>query len=118
MNLLQFVNRVVDEGIKAAKRDYARSDQREKLKGSIAGFEACRDNEPIDLKLLLDSAHQATETAREDGDEMFWWYRCYEAEVEFVCKCVSVVLMRDKYPKIAEPCSRSIALTEKILRTP
>ena len=33
-----FLERVVDDGIQAAKDDYTRPEQRPKLEGSIAGF--------------------------------------------------------------------------------
>jgi hypothetical protein len=62
MNYHEFLERVVDEGIAAAKAYYTRPEQKQKLDGSIAGFEACRGKTPPELKELLESCAVATHT--------------------------------------------------------
>jgi len=90
MNYQEFLTKVIDEGIAAARKDYA--DQKDKLNGSIAGFEACRDKTPEELKLLLESSQISTKDAYTNQLVNYWWFRCYEAEVEWVCNVVSAML--------------------------
>lgn len=115
MNLKEFVDVVVDQGIEAVKRDYARPDQKKKRDGSIAGFEECRDKDPDELKLLLETAAIAREDARENDKDGYWWYRCYEAEVEWVCNCVSVLLMQLNQPTIIIPTARAAIHASRIV---
>jgi hypothetical protein len=59
VNYGQFLTRVIGEGIAAAERDYTRPDQEQKLRGSIAGFEACYGKTPAQLAELLSAARTA-----------------------------------------------------------
>lgn len=61
MNYNDFLNRIIDDGITAAKRDYENSP--DKLKGAVAGFEACRGKSPPELFELLREAGEATRRA-------------------------------------------------------
>lgn len=49
MDYYEFLNRVIDEGIDAAKADYTDPTDKQRLDGSIAGFEACRKKLPEEL---------------------------------------------------------------------
>ena len=41
MEFNKFIEKIVELGIEACKRDYKRANQKAILKGSIAGFKAC-----------------------------------------------------------------------------
>lgn len=90
-----FLNRIIDDGIKAAKQDYARPDQASTLEGSIAGFEACRGLYPHQLRELLedmlDSDHAAAIEGIRGAD--YWRLVGIHCEVEWVCNCVSAALV-------------------------
>jgi hypothetical protein len=86
MDYEAFLERVVDDGIAAARADYADDDP--KREGSVAGFEACRGESPGGLAALLKGARRATARAFQVQAPDYWHGRCYEAEVEWVCKCV------------------------------
>jgi hypothetical protein len=114
MTYLEFLSRVIDEGIAAAQHDYAKDER--KRSGSIAGFETCRNKTPDELKLLMESASVATRDAYHNDDRKdYWWYRCYELEVEWVCNVVSAMLMNQKLPVIITPTCRGVMQAAKIL---
>ncbi len=116
MEYLTALDAIIDRGIAAAKRDYAHKPG--KLRGAVAGFEACRNRTPTQLKELLEDAARNTRTARmlsqdhndEELEGSYWAVRCYEAEVDWVCNCVSVLLARKGLPTIVPPTDRA-ALT-------
>jgi hypothetical protein len=119
-----FLTRVIDDGIEAARRDYA--DKPEKLRGAVAGFEACRGKSPVELKVLLDRTHMASHDlsaqafalgpGRGEALKEFWETRCYEAEVEWVCNCVSAMLMNEGLPVIVQPTARGVLRADEVLR--
>ncbi len=116
MTYTEYLHEVIDDGISAATQDYCRPEQRQKREGSIAGFQACRDKSPDGLKDLLGACRTATLDAIDNGDKAnYWWYRCYELEVEWVCNCVSVVLMRAGHPVIVTPTCRAVMQAAKIV---
>jgi hypothetical protein len=124
MRYEEFLEKTIDKGIDAAKRDYAAPDQANKLKGSIEGFEACRGLDPIKLKMLLSATRMLTQRAANDlnantiTEEQYWEVRCREAEVEWVCNCVSVILANEKLPglePIVPPTARAFLASAEIL---
>lgn len=112
MNYEQFLNRVVDEGREAARLDYKSGD---KLAGSQAGFDACRGKSVADLAALLDTANRATTDARRREAADYWWFRCYELEVEWVCNCVSAMLHNQKLPTIVPPTCRGMMKAAEVI---
>lgn len=98
----EFLTRVIDEGIAAARADYTKPEDKARLEGSVEGFEACRGKHPIDLQKLMWDARQKTQTAfhrvheTEITDENYWSIRCREAEIEWTCNVVSAMLMNEK----------------------
>src|SRR4051812_25251855 len=90
-----FLNRVIDDGIKAARADYTREDQKMELNGSVAGFEACRDKDPALLGLLMEQSIERTHHARINQSPDYWYHRCYELEVEWVCNVVSAMIVNE-----------------------
>jgi len=62
MNLTDFLNKVIEHGIQGAKKDYAGKDL-SKLRGAIAGFNACKDKTIDELRELLGATQLATKDA-------------------------------------------------------
>lgn len=109
-----FVTKIVDDGIQAATDDYTRPDQQDKLRGSVAGFEICRGKNVEELRELLAASATATQDAcQRDSD--YWWYRCYESEVEWVCNCVSALLHNQKLPTIVTSTARGAMKAAEIV---
>lgn len=115
VSFAQLVDRVVDEGIAAATRDYHRPEDKQKLDGSVAGFQRCRGLDPTQLReALLDARLQATEAHRSEAGD-YWWWRCRELEVEWVCNVVSAALMNVGLPVIVQPTVRGFMLCAEIV---
>jgi len=129
MSYNQFLTRVIDEGIEAVKIDYA--DAENKREGSIAGFEACRGLDPTQLgDLFFTASKNMTDYARDhieldriihdNGFTMvqdYWWYRCYQSEVEWVCNVVSAMLQNEGTEPILShlPTARGVFKAAEIL---
>jgi hypothetical protein len=94
MNYDDFLTRVIDEGIEAAKVSYAGAGvvKRRKREGSIKGFDECRGKNPDELSLFLREARMRTKKAYREQDDDYWYWRCREAEVEWVCNVVSAAM--------------------------
>jgi hypothetical protein len=117
-----FLARVIDDGIAAAKADYS---DRNKLAGALAGFEQCRDRYPHELATLLEEARRATAHAyadRECGYSGYWYTRCRELEIEWVCNVVSAALTFAVVPPgpitrtpIVPPTARAVMKAAEIL---
>ncbi len=90
MEYEQFLTKIIDDGIAAATKSYA--SRPDKLKGAVAGFEACRGKSPEELKSELESAGKATKMARICRADNYWEVRCFEAEVEWVMNCVGAAM--------------------------
>jgi hypothetical protein len=95
MNYNEFLNRVIEEGIEAVKTDYIKPEDKNCLDGSIAGFEACRDKLPDQLVEIWQKASDDMNDAFHEQEDNYWWFRCYEAEVEWVCNVVTAMLMNE-----------------------
>jgi hypothetical protein len=87
MTYAEFLTRIIDDGIAAARTDYA--DEPHKLRGAIDGFEACRGKSPSELITLWQEAERAAHASRSDL-KTYWQLRCTALEVEWICNCVSV----------------------------
>ena len=89
------LNATIDGGIAAARADYVRPDQADKLRGSVAGFEACREKDRYELVALWSDAgakaNQCNGNATIYG-EGYWYWRCYQLEVEWVLNVLSAAL--------------------------
>ncbi len=101
VDLRDFIDIVVDDGIEAAKADYSKPTDELKLEGAIGGFEICRGVEDvIDLQAALVKARERTREHRladPDSDlaTTYWLVRCFELEVEWVCNCVAALCALD-----------------------
>lgn len=116
MTLQQFIERVINDGISAARKDYAGSD--EKLSGSIAGFESCRGKSPAELAALLRGAEKHCESLRRHNiKDDYWFHRCRHLEIEWVCNVVSAVLVNEGAPPIVTPTARGTIKAATIINS-
>lgn len=94
MEYNEFLKRVIDEGINAVKSDYTKEHDKYRLEGSIAGFEACRNKTPEELLIVWKESQEYVQKSYIDRNEpeKYWWFRCYQLEVEWVCNVVSAML--------------------------
>ena len=123
MDYFTALDAVIRRGITAARESY--KDAPHKLEGSVAGFRACQNKIPEELDRILTQAHQKTVDARHKSNDgiitssEYWKTRCYEAEVEWVCNCVSVMLLnqgvKSPFPKHIGPTARAAILVSKIV---
>jgi hypothetical protein len=124
----EFLARVIDDGIEAARADYTKPEEDRHLKGSIAGFEACRGKNSPALVVLLGEARKRTAEAYARTTQPSYWYlRCYELEVEWVANCVSALLVNQGGQALTsyQPTARAVmklgeivGITEKAASTP
>jgi hypothetical protein len=120
MTYAKLLHEIIERGIEGAKKDYA--EKPNKLEGAVAGFEACRQRTPEQLHDLLKRAEGATWQARQshyDGKlsiDEYWKLRCYEAEVEWVCNCISVALANQGEKPIIPPTARALMLVNTIFK--
>ena len=88
-----FLTRVIDDGIAAARQSYGGTDQKHKLEGAVAGFESCRRKKPRELAQHYYRAEDAKKWAivGNTNAKRYWRLACYYAEVEWVCNVVSAL---------------------------
>lgn len=109
----EFLVRVIDEGIAAARRDYA--DDAPRREGAVAGFEACRGRQPAELgALLIQAESQAGRAHWGESSERYWYLRCFALEVEWVCNVVSAILVNEGRDPIVPPTCRGVRRAAKI----
>lgn len=121
MTIPEFIDQVIEKGIEGAKQSYSKPEQMHKLEGSIEGFEKCRGKDPAQLARLLGEAQVDSRMAMDDeikgkiGIDQYWQIRCREAEIEWVCNCVSAVLHNQGLPVIINPTARAAMLAAEIV---
>lgn len=125
MTLAEFIAEIVKDGIEAAGRDYSRPDAtgRAMRSGAVDGFKACLGKTPDELRALLASERKKTESLRrgtspsstEDAAH-YWYQRCKEAEIEWVCGCVSVVLNEQGGEPISGMTARQVLHSARVLK--
>ena len=121
MDYQQFLERVVNDGIEAVRKDYSRPEQEPKLRGSIQGFEDCRGKSPIEIGELIKQASRRTFEASirvhedEISDGEYWVVRCRELEIEWVANVVSAMLMNQGLPVIIAPTARGAMKAAEIV---
>ena len=107
-----FLNHVIDDGMEAAKADYTAPEQKDKLDGSLKGFEECRGRDPQGLNVLLQRAQTTTvEKFREQAADFRYW-RCREAEIEWVCNVVAAA----GFPTMVASTARGYFKVAEIVR--
>ena len=116
MNLIEFKNKVIERGIAAAKADYTKPEDKNRLEGSLAGFELCRETPLEKLQQLLIEARKESNTHMFEQDlERYWHCRSKEAEIEWVCNCVSVVLANEGREPIIPCTCNAVLLANEII---
>ena len=113
-----FLARAIEDGIAAARRDYTRPDQADKLRGALDGFELCRDQTPAALTVLLAATSEILVRSRDSSPAMYWCAIARHAEVEWVCKVVSAFLVNVGQAPIAPLLytARGVLKAAEILR--
>ena len=117
MDYQAFLTRVIDDGIVAAKVDYAKPEDNSQLRGSVEGFELCRGKQPAELRTIYDEANRiASEKALAHAED-YWFWRCRELEVEWVCNMVSAVIMNEGKPPLLShlPTARAVIKAAEIV---
>lgn len=109
-----FLDQIIRDGIAAAHHDY-KDVSSHQLQGSLAGFEACRGKTPAELAALLADARRETAEAYWGQAADYWRTRCFEAEVEWVCNCVSAVLRNEGFPVIVPPTARGVQKAAQVV---
>lgn len=122
MSYMQFLTEVINDGIDAARADYATKPSW--LSGALLGFELCRGKRPTELLLLLNQVRTEVSDAfkNEAAEDPYWKVRCKEAEIEWVCNCVSALrhlpvaspLHVEFY--IVQPTARGVLKAHEVLR--
>lgn len=117
MDFNKILTHIIEQGIEAVKKDY--KEGTDKYNGAIAGFEECRNKTVEELTDLLIKCREETSRAfkREIGGikEGYWFIRCFEAEVEWVCNVLSAILMTNGLPVIIYPTYCGIKQAVKII---
>ena len=99
MTYEQLLDRIISDGIAEVQVAYAEPKDHHKRDGAIAGFEACRGKDPVDLVKLWNECEQEAARIRIDCHESnrssddYWRARYKALQVEFVCNVVSVGLV-------------------------
>jgi hypothetical protein len=118
MEYNDFLKAVIDQGIEAAKADYTKPQDANRLDGSIEGFIACRNKTPEELVEVYNETNEYMHT---DDVQKYWWYNCYRLEVMWVCNVVSAYLALrggKPIPVGALPTYRGVAKACEILNKP
>lgn len=101
MTYNEFLTRIIDEGIAAATADYTDPKDKERLEGSIAGFNACRNQLPEQLIETWSEANKKCNDAfcngiySDENTNTYWYHRCFQLEVEWVINVVSAMLINE-----------------------
>lgn len=115
MDYKTFLSKVIEDGIAGVKRDYKRKSQKLIREGSIAGFEACREKNPVQLNELLEHSEKVSQEAMVGELKDYWYYRGFLLEVKWVCNVVSAMLMNQKLPTIIPPTARGVIQAGNII---
>lgn len=113
INYGSFLGRAIDDGIEAAKRDYAHKPRH--LAGALRGFEECRGLLPDDIGELLAEANERAAQAgyARAGDYRYW--NCRAAEVWWVANVISAAHQSMGKPTIITPTARGMLKAMEIL---
>lgn len=114
-DLKQALNAIVDHSIPICEKEYAFGrDAASRLKRdwAIQALNDCRDKSVDELRDLLMSCQK--NTADNKGKTNFFFYRAYESEVKWICRCFSVVLLKHNISVLMRPSESAIAEMGKL----
>jgi hypothetical protein len=121
MNYGEFLNSVIDDGLKSVETDEWVTKYPKRLEGARAGFESCRGLTPGQLRTLLREAQRSVLEVRsgveDDGsdDEEYWKAQYRALQVEWVANTVSAMLMNQGQPVIVTPTARGVINAARII---
>jgi hypothetical protein len=106
MLLNDALNRIIDDGIEAARADYSKPHQADKREGSVKGFEDCRGKAPDEIaRMLVEANERALQAMREQASD-YWYWRCRAAEIEWVANVLSCIMAAQGWAPIAMMTAR------------
>jgi hypothetical protein len=117
MNLQIFIERIINDGIEAAKADYNKPEDKDRLIGALEGFELCRGKNFDELGVILKKAMKDTSDAHAKRAPDYWKIRCREAEIEWVCNTVSAIMLVNGSSVIIQPTCRGMMKANEIVGT-
>jgi hypothetical protein len=115
MLLVDALHAVIDDGIEAARHDYAKPRDTLKREGAIAGFEECRNKTPAQIAALLVEANERARQAMQEEDPRYWFWRCRALEIEWVANVLSNILVAHGTLPIATMTARGRLKAAEIL---
>jgi hypothetical protein len=113
--LLRALNAIVDDGIEAARHDYAKPRDTLKREGAIQGFEDCRNKEPAEIAALLVEANERAYQGMLENDPQYWFWRCRALEVEWVVNVLSSILVANGMLPIGNMTARGMLKAAEII---
>lgn len=114
----ELLNRIIFLGKQAATQDYTKPEDAHKLRGSLAGFEACRNKSPSEIAALLAEADRDVTSSLDSPSEVYWEKVCRLAEIEWTANVLSAALANEGLPTIVNPTARGVLQAAKILAEP
>jgi hypothetical protein len=115
MNYEEALNKIINDGIEAAKQSYAKPGDELKLNGAIAGFEACRGLSPTSIGELMKKAFKTAEVCAVVQDPEYWYWRCRALEIQWVANVISAILDAQRLPVIVHPTVRGVKKAAEII---
>lgn len=87
VSLEVLMEKIIDKGIEAVKRDYKNDPL--KMAGAINGFEACRGKAPLKLIPIWQFSEKKANEAMFKESKNYWFWRCRTLEIDWVLNNVS-----------------------------
>lgn len=115
MNLNDALNHIIDDGIESARADYIKPEDKLKLEGSISGFEECRGKSPSEISALLVTAEERTLEAYRNKSPQYWYWRCYELEIQWVANVLSCIMHAQGWTPIGAMTANGLLKASEII---
>jgi len=118
MNYYEFLNKTIEDGIISVKETYKGPKNKDKLDGSLAGFEACRNKLPEELFEIYNLTNEYVINSYKNGDtDNYWWFRHYQSQVEWICNVISAILINQGQKPILShlPTARGVMKAGQVL---
>lgn len=122
MKYNDFLNRVIDDGIRVGSTQFTISPCEPSKEGFLAGLNACKDKEPEDLKEMLeesksymDQSGQSFMSNDKEADTLLW-FLSYHGAIIRVCDAISAFMICCQYKTpIFSPSTKGIRLAKIII---
>ena len=116
MEYQEFLAKIIATGMEAARADYSKLEDAHRLRGSLAGFEACRGKSPQEISALLGLARVEVARAYDSEDlDRYWELVCRALEIEWTANVLSAALLTEGQPVIVAPTYRGILHAHRLL---